>query len=130
MLVDFKHILERERFEVQPVARVVVGRYCLRVAVDHDRLVTVFAQRKRSVAAAIIELDSLPDAIRPTAKDDDFLLLRRSGFILFFVAAIEIRCEALKLSCACIDELVNGLDAKLLTQRPNSISPFGTRQAP
>src|SRR5690606_41967296 len=35
-----EHVLERERLEVQAVARVVVGRDRLGVAVDHDRLET------------------------------------------------------------------------------------------
>ena len=35
---DLEHVLECERLEVEPVARVVVGRDRLGVAVDHDRL--------------------------------------------------------------------------------------------
>ena len=43
---DLEHVLERERLEVEAVARVVVGRDRLGVAVDHDRLVADLAQRE------------------------------------------------------------------------------------
>ena len=41
-----EHILSRQRLEVEPVRRVIVGRDRLRVAVDHDRLVARLAQRE------------------------------------------------------------------------------------
>ena len=41
---DFEDVFEGERFEVEPVGGVVVGRNGLRVAVDHDGLVAGFAQ--------------------------------------------------------------------------------------
>src|SRR3989442_8505357 len=43
-----------------------------RIAIHHHCFEAIFAQRKRRVAAAVIELDSLPDAVWPAAKDDDF----------------------------------------------------------
>ena len=70
-LHDRQHVFQRQRLEVQPVRRVVVGRHRLRIAIHHDRFVAVFAQRKRRVAAAIVELNSLRDAIRPAAQNHD-----------------------------------------------------------
>ena len=61
---DLEHVLERQRLEVQAVGGVVVGRHGLRIAVDHDRLVAVLAQRHRRVHAAVVELDPLPDPVR------------------------------------------------------------------
>ncbi|MNT62362.1 hypothetical protein D3C72_2000760 [compost metagenome] len=43
---DFQHVLQRYRLEVQTVGGVVVGRHGFWVTVDHDGLVTVFAQRQ------------------------------------------------------------------------------------
>ena len=68
---DLEHVLERERLEVQPVARVVVGRDRLGVAVDHDRLEAGVRQRERRVHARVVELDALADAVRARAEDDD-----------------------------------------------------------
>ena len=65
------HVLERERLEVQPVDRVVVGRDGLRIAVDHHRLVALVAQREGGVTAAVVELDALADPVRPAAEDHD-----------------------------------------------------------
>ena len=74
------HVLGGQRLEVQAVGGVVVGADRLRVAVDHDGLEAGIAQRVAGVHAAIVELDPLPDAVRPAAEDDD-LLAARSGAI-------------------------------------------------
>ena len=73
-IVDLEHVLERERLEVEPVGGVVVGRNGLGVGVHHDRLEPVLAQREGGVHAAVIELDPLPDAVRPAAEDHDLRL--------------------------------------------------------
>ena len=67
------HVLERERLEVQPIGRVVVGRHGLRVAVDHDRLEAFFVQREGRVTAAVVELDALADPVRAAAEDHDLV---------------------------------------------------------
>jgi hypothetical protein len=74
---DLEHVFERERLEIQPVAGVVIGRHGLGVAVDHDGLVTVFAQGQRRVHAAVVELDALADAVRPAAQHHDLLAVGR-----------------------------------------------------
>ena len=67
------HVLERERLEVQPIDRVVVGRHRLRIAVDHHGLVALLAQRERGVTAAVVELDALADPVRPAAENHDLV---------------------------------------------------------
>ena len=76
-LDDRHHVLERQRLEVEPVGRVVVGRDRLGIAVDHHRLEALFAEREGRVTAAVVELDALADPVRPAAEDDD-LRSRRS----------------------------------------------------
>ena len=66
---DLEHVLAGERLEVQPVGGVVVGRDRLRVAVHHHRAVAGLAQRHRRVHAGVVELDPLPDPVRPRAED-------------------------------------------------------------
>ena len=77
-LVDFHHVLERERLEVEAVGGVVVGRDGLGVGVDHHDFDPQLAERKRRMAAAPVELDALADTVRPAAKDHDF---RGSWFV-------------------------------------------------
>ena len=72
---DVHHFFERERLEVEAVAGVVVGRDRLGIAVDHDRLDAELLQRERRVAAAVVELDALPDAVRTAAEDHDLLAI-------------------------------------------------------
>ena len=69
-IANVQHVLGRQRLEKQQVGRVVIGRDGLRVRVDHDRLDAQFAQGEAGVAAAIVELDSLADAVRAAAEDD------------------------------------------------------------
>ena len=79
---DLQHVLGGERLEVEPVGRVVVGRDGLRIAVDHDRLEARLVEREGGMAAAIVELDALADAVRPAAEDDDLGLVRRLRLVL------------------------------------------------
>ncbi len=72
-LEDLQHVLGGQRLEIEPVGGVVVGRDGLRVAVDHDGLVAGILEREAGVAAAIVELDALADAVRAAAEDDDLL---------------------------------------------------------
>ena len=68
---DGEHLLGRERLEVEPVGGVVVGRDRLGVAVDHHGLVAERPEGLDGVDAAVVELDALPDPIRPRAEDHD-----------------------------------------------------------
>ena len=87
---DLQHVLERDRLEIQAVGRIVVGRHGLRIAVDHDRLVAVFAQCQRRVHAAIVELDALADAVGAAAEHDHFLAVGRRRLALLFVRRIHV----------------------------------------
>ena len=82
---DGKNVFKRERFEIEAIGSVVIGRNRFRVAIHHDGFVAVFMQRKASVAATIIELDSLPDAIGPAAENHDFVAGLRVGFVFVLI---------------------------------------------
>ena len=70
---DLQHVFGGERLEIEAVGGVVVGRHGFRVAVDHDRFIARVMQREAGMAAAIVELDALADAVGPAAEDDDLL---------------------------------------------------------
>ena len=78
---DLQHVLGRQRLEVEPVGGVVVGRHRLRIAVDHDGFIAGVVQREAGMAAAVVELDALADAVRAAAEDDDLLLVRWCALI-------------------------------------------------
>ena len=119
MLVDGEHIFVGERLEVEAVAGVVIRRDSFRVAVDHDGFVAIFTQRKRGMATAIIEFNSLPDTVRTTAQDDYLLVLGGRRLVFLFIRRVEIWRVALKLGSAGIHQLVNGLEAMFLAQVAN-----------
>lgn len=67
--IDNVHdVLVGERLKVQTVGRVVVGRDGLGVAVDHDGLKAAGRQRVARVHAAVIELDTLANAVGAGAR--------------------------------------------------------------
>jgi hypothetical protein len=112
---DLEHVLEGERLEIQAVGGVVVGRHRLRIAVDHDGLEAIVAQRERGVHAAVVELDALPDAVRPAAQHHDLLARRGLGFALVFVSRVQVRGLGRELRRAGVDALVHRADAQLVS---------------
>ena len=101
-LTDVECALERERFEIEPVARVVVGRHRFRVGVQQDRLVAEPSESQRRARAAIVELDSLTDSVGTRAEDDDRRVRPRGRGIRGFVGEVEVRRSGLELRGARI----------------------------
>src|SRR5690348_13027159 len=69
------------------------------------------------MAAAIIELDPLPDAVGPAAQNHDFSPAGGVGFALRLVTGVEIRREAFELRCASVHTAEHGLNTHLLAFR-------------
>ncbi len=130
VVINAQHVFQRQRFEVKPIARVVIRRYRLRIAVHHDRLVAVVLQRKRRMAAAVVKLNALPDTIRPRTENNDLRLVRRRRFILFVVGRVEIRRHRLKLCRARIYQLEDRPDALRLAQLAHALHAVVAFQFP
>ena len=112
-------MFEGEGFEVEAVAGVVVGGHGLGVAVDHDGLDAFAFEGISGVTAAVIELNSLPDAVRTGAENHDLFAIRRFGFAGSFVGGVEVGGEALEFSRAGIDTVEDGGDTELLAAGAN-----------
>src|SRR5580692_8721583 len=85
------------------------------------------------MTAAVVEFNSLPDAVWPAAQDDNFLSIGRRGFIFVLVSRVKIGRETFEFCRARVDALVHGQDAVLLTQMPNfflSLQPPDACQPP
>ena len=76
-LVYLENVLDGHGLEVELVRRVVVGRNGFGVAVDDNRLVAHLAHGHRRVAAAVVELYSLADAVRAAAENHHLLRVGR-----------------------------------------------------
>ncbi len=107
---DFQHVFQGHRFEVETVRGVVVGGDSLRVAVDHDGLVTVFAQGQRRVHAAVVELDALTDTVRAATDDHDLVAVGGVGLALLVIAGVHVGGVGGELGGAGIDPLVDRED--------------------
>ena len=106
-VVDLQDVLERERLEVEPRARVVVGGDGLGVAVDHHRVVAGVAQREGRVHAGVVELDALADPVGTAAEDEHRGPLPRLHLGLLVVGAVVVRRLGRELGRAGVHRLVD-----------------------
>ena len=120
---DLQHVFGRQRLEIEPVGGVVIGRDGFGIAVDHDGLEAARRQREGGVAAAIVELDALADAVRPAAQDDDLLLVGRLAFAFRrradrrFIGRIHVGRERREFGGAGVDALEHRPHAELRRAR-------------
>src|SRR5205085_11711848 len=73
------------------------------------------------MAAAVIKLDALPDAIRAGTQDHDLFAIARVGLILIFVGRIKIWSERFKLCAAGVDALEDGTNTHLVPDAPHVV---------
>ena len=102
---DVLHVFGSDRLEIEPVARVVVGRDGLGVAIDHDRLETGVVERKTRLHAAIVELDTLADPVGAGPKDHHLGLCRGQHLVGVLVGRVVIRGPGSELCSAGVDRL-------------------------
>ena len=74
-----------------------------RVAVEHDGFVPGVLQREGGVAAAVIELDALADAVRAAAEDENLPLIRRRDLV---VAVVDEYMYGVRLELAATETRV------------------------
>ena len=104
---NFEHVLQGEGFEIQAVAGVVVGGHGLRVAIDHDGLVTVLAHGQGGVHAAVVKFNALADAVGAATEHHDFLALAGFGLALIFIGGVHVGGIGGKFGRAGVHPLVN-----------------------
>src|SRR3989338_2226472 len=100
---DIHHVFQRDRLEIQPVGRVIIGGNRLRVAINHDGLEAGLFQREGCVTATVIEFYPLPDAVGAAAQNHHFGPRRRFDLIFLFVGRIIIWRKGLKLRRTGVD---------------------------
>src|SRR5690606_29619072 len=76
---------------------------------------------ERRVHAAVVELDALPDSIRPAAENHDLLPIRRIGLAELLVRRIHVRGVARKLGRTAIDAFEDGTDVFVVARRANDL---------
>ena len=117
---DFHHVLKGQRFKIQTVRGVIVGRHGLGVAVDHDGFITGIRQRVAGMTAAVVKLDPLTDPVWTATQNNHFLAVAWAGFAFHvahrrrFVGRIHVGGLRLELGGAGVDAFEHGLDAKVL----------------
>ena len=123
---DFENIFHRQRFEVEAIRSVVVRRHGFRVAIDHDRFIASVMQGKAGVAAAIVKLNALTDAVWAATEDDDFLLVTDLCFIAVrtgqarFIGRIHIGGGRGEFGGTGVDALVNRAHFQLAAMGRNA----------
>ena len=106
-LNDFDYVFERQWLEVQAIRDIVISRYCLRVTIDHDGIVAIFAHGECGMHTAIIELYALPYTVRPSAQHHYLIPIGRRGFALLLIGRIHVGRRGNKLGSAGIYPLID-----------------------
>ena len=127
----FQNIFFRQRLEIKTVRGIVIRRDSFGVTIDHDGFNIEFRHGVGRVTTAIIKFNTLADAIRSAAEDNNLLAVRHTGFILHIAAKarhlisrVHIRGFGCKLCRASIHPLIDRAHACLVTGLTNSAFRF------
>ena len=91
LIVNAQHVFQRQGFKVQFVGSIVVGGYGFRVAVDDDGLKAQLLQGHGRMDAAVVELNTLADAVGAAPQDHDLLFIGYRVVVRRVIGGIEIR---------------------------------------
>jgi len=113
------HPLPEDRLEVELVRHVEVGRDGLRVAVEHEGLVTHLLRRLYTVDARVVKLNALPNPVGAGAEDEHLVSARDRAFVDRLVAGVVVGRLGRKLARTGVDDLVGGGDVALFAVSPD-----------
>src|SRR5207248_10662703 len=99
-------VFKSERLKIKFVARVVIGGNRFWIRVDHDRFESELAQSEGGVHAAIIELNSLPNAVRSASEDHDFPLVAVAPLVLVAVGRVVVGRVSFELGRTGVDQTI------------------------
>ena len=118
VFIDMENIFKSQRFKIEFVAGFVVCGDRFRIAVDHDRFISGIPQSEGGMDTAVIEFDSLSDAVRSAAENHDLLFPVRlsAGLVDLAIGGIIVGSVCFKLRGAGIDKAVDRHDADLLSR--------------
>src|SRR3954466_5781509 len=71
------------------------------------------------MAAGIVELNALPDAVRAATQNHDLLSIGRGRLAALFIARVHVRRETLELRRAGVNAVIDCFDAEFLSARTN-----------
>ena len=119
-VINVQHVLERQRLEEKLVAGVVVGGDSFRVGVDHERLEALLLQREGGVYAAVVELDALPDPVRPAAEDHHLFRVAWPHLVIALVVGrVVVRRVRFELRRAGVHQSESRHEAKRMALGPH-----------
>ena len=116
---NLQHILQRHRLEIQAIRGIVISGDGLRITVDHDGFIAIFTHGQRRVHAAVIEFNTLADAIGATAQHQDLVPIGGGRLALLLVGGIHIGGGGGEFGRAGVHSLVDRADTQTLAMLPN-----------
>ena len=105
-----QNVLFGERFKIEAIRGVVVGRHRLWVAIHHHRFETCISKGKTGMYTAIIKLNSLTNSVWSGSQNQYFLAIRGTYFGFVFVGRIVIGRLCGKFRATSINSLVGRHD--------------------
>ena len=113
--INTEDILKCDRLEIQTIARVIIRRHRLGVAVDHHRLEACVAQRIRRMYTAVVKFDSLTDAIRATTDNHYLWFVRGGNFAITAIRRIIVRRRRFEFGGTSIHQTIRRMQPQTLT---------------
>jgi len=82
---NFLDVFPVNRFEIEFIGHIEIGRDRFRIAVNHDGFVAGFFDCHEAVNAAVIELDTLANPVGSGAENDNFLFTGTGDTFVFLI---------------------------------------------
>ncbi len=108
---DVEHVFFGQGLEIEFVGGVVVGGHGFGVGVDHDGLYPDLLQGEGGLAATVVELDALADAVGAAAQDHDLVAFGAAGLVFPLIGGVKIGGVGFELGGAGVHQLVDRIDA-------------------
>ena len=103
LIANVENVFQSERLKIKFVTRIVIRGNGLRVRVHHDCFESELAQGERGMDTAIIEFNSLTDAIRSATQNHDLAFAALPSLVFVAVRRVVIWRVSFKLRCAGVD---------------------------
>src|SRR5690606_31129789 len=119
MLNDFPNMLPVNRFKIQLISDIEVGRNGFRVTVNHDCFIATFFNGEQTMGTAVVKLNTLSDSVGTRTQNYYFLFISNYRFILeslvfnrsLFKSTVEVRCFCFELGATGIYHFVHAANA-------------------
>lgn len=105
LLDNIQHIFNSQRLKIETRWCIIVSRYCFRIGIHHNCFVTSVSEWEGSMAATVIEFNTLTNSIGSSTENQHLFVAGRITLALTIIWRIHIWSICLELCGTCINTL-------------------------